>query len=100
MRRQQLANGQPVLERIFKAFRTERAHDNGNALATLQDQLAENAPQLIGANLIDLKTLIATIQSLESARKPGDEGANVEERLANFLRGEEPEETQPEGAIQ
>lgn len=74
----------------------------GNALATLQNGLAKNAAALIGADLIDLKTLISTIQTLESAQASEEGGENAEQKLQAFLRGEavEPEETQPEGLLQ
>jgi hypothetical protein len=99
LRKQQLASGRPVLEAIFKAYRVERAMQNGNALAVLQEQLAAHAPELIQHNFIDLKTLISTMQSLETSRS-GDGGTGSQEAaLQNFLRGTEPAPA-VEGTIQ
>jgi hypothetical protein len=99
MRKNQLAQGRPVLEAIFKAFRVERGMQNGSPLGVLQEQLALHAPELIAHNFIDLKTLIATVQSLESARVPAESGRSAEEALQLFLRGDSPE-PQTEGPVQ
>jgi hypothetical protein len=98
MRKNQLAEGRPVLESIFKAFRVERGMQNGNPLSVLQEQLALHAPELIAHNFIDLKTLIATMQSLEGSRTE-EGGRSVEDRLQEFLRGGTPE-TATEGPVQ
>jgi hypothetical protein len=90
-----------VLEDIFRAFRAARQMENGKPLLVLQEQLAAHAPDLIQNNFIDLKTLISTLQSLEPARGDDDNGANTEQRLQQFLRGESAEPTpEAEGAIQ
>jgi hypothetical protein len=99
LRKQQLESGRPVLEAIFKSFRVERGMENGNPFGVLQEQLALNAPELIQHNFIDLKTLIATIQSLEAARGKDGSGAGAEQALQTFLRGGEAE-PQPEGPVQ
>jgi len=99
MRKQQLASGRPVLEAIFKAYRVERGMKGGNPLGTLQEQLALHAPDLIQHNFIDLKTLISTMQSLETARTNDGGGAGAESALQAFLRGEQPEPAM-EGLIQ
>jgi hypothetical protein len=96
LRRAQLENGRPVLESIFCSFQAARKIQNANALGVLQDQLAANAPALIQANLIDLKTLIQTIQSLEGSRRDKD-GDNPEKTLQEFLRGGAPEENDIQG---
>jgi len=100
MRKNQLAQGRPVLEAIFKAFRVERGMTGGNPLSVLQEQLAQHAPELIAHNFIDLKTLIATVQSLESSRGTGESGRSAEEALQAFLRGDTPATPAAEGPVQ
>lgn len=98
MRKQQLANGRPVLDAIFKAVRVERGMKNGNPMNVLQEQLALHAADLIQNNFIDLKTLITTMQSLETSRAE-DGGQSSEQALQAFLRGDQPEPA-VEGIVQ
>jgi hypothetical protein len=89
-----------VLEAIFKAYRVARGMENGEPLQVLQQQLALHAPDLIQHNFMDLKTVIATMQSLEGTRPAGgDTGKNAEQTLQEFLRGPVPE-TEAEGMVQ